>query len=190
MLLRCWHAVEWIESALAMVAVFAVGIGPPLLAFFGLIFAVLLGRPEASLGCLLVMAITGPAAVWVKERAEAALPLGPGFTLRVVAAVTTLAHPVRFVWSLLWTSQFLLCVGLGVAFHRALLDAPAKNFHEPLLLTLLVLYQVGMTLAANLYLLLAAAAVCNAAQFVAWISRQRFFIDLAVTAVMLLAAHQ
>jgi hypothetical protein len=189
MLLRCWHAFEWLESALAMVAVFAVGIGPPLLAFLGLIFAVLLGEPVASLICLLVMAVAGPAALWVKEQAELALPLGPGFTLRVVAAVTALAHPVRIVWSLVWTAQFLLCMGLGVAFHRALLEAPGRLGFTPALLTLLVLYQVGMTLSANLYLLLAAAAVWNAAQFVAWISRQRFFIDLAVTAVILLVAH-
>lgn len=190
MLLSCWRSLVWLESALAMTAVFAVGLGPIILACPVLLIGIGLGEARLAFFSLLCITLAGPPAMWVKRQAEESLPFGPGFCRRVVEGVTRLSPGLRPLWALLWTAQFTLCVALGIQFHREFANAQQWFRTGPLYLVLLVAFQLGMTLAANLYLLLAASALWSDPEFIDRIDRQRFLIDVVVTAVILIVAHQ
>jgi len=187
--LRAWRGFEWCESALGLIAVFIVGFAPTLLALLAMIISAFFALWPAVLLYGAFLWLIGPPSWWIKSTAERALPLGSDFALRIARQAGQLQVGTRCLWGLVWIVQFAVCLCVGVGVHQYV--AAARPGAQSWVVTAIFCAgQIAMTLGANLYLLLAAAAAHPQAEFLARLQRHRFWVDLLLTIVVLACADQ
>jgi hypothetical protein len=194
------QAISWrdrwdrFEAMLGLMACFALAFGPPTIAGFTLIFALLLAEWRVAAIAGGIAALTGPMAVWLAKMAEHALAqfrtagstssslrgddhpqARVPFAIVLASVLPRLPLVVRVPLGVWWLAHFLAGTAL-IVFASVLARQGAiwKGFDNPFVA---IVFAYFFHVAANVFLVMAVAAAFQSPRVTARVWRARFAID-------------
>jgi len=195
---------NWFEAVAGLLAMFVISWGPPCI--FGLIFLVSLFMPDL-MGILLggvILGVTGPMAVWLKQMSEAAAeqffsagslrhvhkPVGDEFTeeeifkiyqirvpyaLLMAGQLPSVRSPLRYLLCVWWLAHFLSATTIAFFCHQAIVRFVGANDFVVHLWG--VFFAFIFHFAANIFLVLAVKVGSDSPEKTVAVWRHRFLID-------------